>query len=54
LEICNDYNLSIYATEVTDPGHATSDMEMMRDDLYNIWEFSARQTLTVQICSILD
>lgn len=45
---------TIYATEVTDPGHATSDMEIMWNDLYNIWEFSTRETLTVQICNILD
>jgi len=45
---------TVYATEVTDPGRATSDMEIMRNDLYIIWELSTRETLTVQICNILD
>jgi hypothetical protein len=45
---------TIYATEVTGPGHATSDMEITRDDLYIIWELSTGKTLTVQICIILD
>jgi len=44
---------TIYATEVTNPGHATSDMEIMKDDLY-IWELSTGETFTVQICNILD